>query len=85
MYDIFIGSLDYVFVLYFIYCMCSVTKMDGRDSMFLKEFMKMSHDIIRFLVRLDKSPENFCHSPDVIVVGGGIIVVVVVIVCRQKL
>ena len=36
-----------------------------------------------FLVRRDESPENYCHSPGV-VVGGGVVVVVVV-VRRQKL
>ena len=40
----------------------------------LKEFFQS------FLVRRDESPENYCHSPGV-VVGG----VVVVVVRRQKL
>ena len=37
----------------------------------------------QFLVRRDESPENYCHSPGVVV--GGVVVVVVVVVRRQKL
>ena len=43
---------------------------------------QMLSSMLQFLVRRDESPENYCHSPGVVVV---VVVVVGVVVRRQKL
>ena len=47
---------------------------------FLDAYIFPNSSGVRFLVRRDESPENFCHSPGVVVV----VVIVVVVVHRQK-